>query len=82
MPAAHPPTLTCAPDARQPHRSLCSKRTKQHASPPEIQAVQLACRNLLKDDFESGARARRGGRAGWRLALLAWLLVVGRLSLA
>ncbi|KAI7838050.1 hypothetical protein COHA_008133 [Chlorella ohadii] len=32
---------------------MLSKRTKQHASPPEIQAVRLACRNLLKDDFES-----------------------------
>ena len=34
---------------------LCSKRTKQHASPPEIQAVRLACKNLLADDFEAGA---------------------------
>ncbi|PRW20961.1 OS-9 isoform X3 isoform B [Chlorella sorokiniana] len=41
------------PDGQGQEFYMLSKRTKQHASPPEIQAVRLACRNLLKDDFES-----------------------------
>lgn len=27
---------------------MLSRRQKQHATPPEIQAVQLACRKLIK----------------------------------
>ena len=41
--------------------AACSKRVKQHATPPEIDAVRKACRNLLSAD-EKGAAAG----AGWR----------------
>lgn len=43
--------------------SRCSKRTKQHATPPEINAVRLACRNLLKAGAEPGGWRCCGGVA-------------------
>lgn len=53
---------SCPAPPLAPFAPRRSKRTKQHASPPEIASVRKACRNLLSED-EKGAR-NAAGRPG------------------